>query len=187
MFSFFELQQSFALEPAIIIPPTHTPQAAVAMILTLDGQLLMMKRAQRKGDPWSGHMAFPGGRLEEGDRDLQHTAQRETYEEVAIDLQEAAVLLGRMDDLMHPKIHISAFVYGLEKSVNPKGNHEVQQLYWFSLAALANGENRGTLRKQWNGQSYVFPLIGLQGTEIWGISLQFIDALIGRLGPRSLL
>ena len=39
-------------------------------------ELLMIKRAEAEGDPWSGHIACPGGRMEPGDRDLAVTAVR---------------------------------------------------------------------------------------------------------------
>ena len=62
-------------------------RAAVAMILRDEGgeaQILMIKRAARDGDPWSGHMAFPGGRMEKEDQSLRETAIRETFEEVGL-------------------------------------------------------------------------------------------------------
>ena len=49
-------------------------------------ELLIIKRAEHEGDPWSGHLALPGGRAEPQDADLLITAARETYEEVGIDL-----------------------------------------------------------------------------------------------------
>ena len=58
-----------------------TPQAAVALLLTPDpDRLLLIRRAEREGDPWSGHLALPGGRRDESDTDLLATALRETFE-----------------------------------------------------------------------------------------------------------
>jgi hypothetical protein len=51
------------------------------------------------GDPWSGHVAFPGGRAEPGDASPWHTAARETWEETGLDLLAAGRLLGTLDEL----------------------------------------------------------------------------------------
>src|SRR5689334_10230467 len=76
--------------------------AAVAAVLRDRGgeaEVLLIRRAQKETDPWSGHMAFPGGRQDPSDRDLLHTAVRETEEEVGLELRPEEHLIGRLDDL----------------------------------------------------------------------------------------
>ena len=83
------------------IEPDDSAHAAVAMLLTETGdttKVLLVKRATREADPWSGHMAFPGGRLGHGDRDLMSTACRETREETGIDLTKCTAI-GPLDAL----------------------------------------------------------------------------------------
>ena len=83
---------------------TRSRQAAVALVLAPDHDgagslsLLLVRRSDRDGDPWSGHMALPSGQAHESDADLLQTARRETLEEVGIDLSDAE-LLGRLDDV----------------------------------------------------------------------------------------
>src|SRR5262245_27327606 len=77
-------------------------RAAVAVVLRQIGEgldLLLIQRSERHGDPWSGHMAFPGGRQHPSDIDLFATAARETCEEVGIDLNVHGELLGHLDEL----------------------------------------------------------------------------------------
>src|SRR5688572_15001632 len=82
---------------------TETPAAAVAAILRevpgmSAAELFFIRRAEHPQDPWSGHIAFPGGRRDPGDPNLLATAMRETLEEVGIDLSRAK-LLGRLPDV----------------------------------------------------------------------------------------
>ena len=104
-----------------ILPLDQSVRAAVAVVLRAGEdrrpEVLFIKRAQHPGDPWSGHMAFPGGRIDLTDATIQSAAERETLEEVGLSL-DAAESLGRLDDLEGLKgggrpagIVISAFVY----------------------------------------------------------------------------
>src|SRR4051812_20593726 len=88
-------------EPLAIAAKTSR-QAAVAILLAerdRDTLALLIQRAVRAGDPWSGDMAFPGGHREPHDQDLGLTAARETLEEVGIDLREHCEEIGRLDDI----------------------------------------------------------------------------------------
>ena len=51
-----------------------------------DPEILFIKRAARKGDRWTSHIAFPGGKRESDDVDDLSTSVRETKEEVGLDL-----------------------------------------------------------------------------------------------------
>ena len=70
------------------------PKAAVCMILKSDASknqiaVLLVQRKISESDPWSGHMAFPGGKYEEEDGNLLNTATREVMEECGIVLENA--------------------------------------------------------------------------------------------------
>src|SRR5262250_100906 len=81
---------------------TSAQHAAVALILRENlgaAELLMIKRAVRAGDHWSGNLALPGGRWQIEDPDLLCTAIRETREEIGIALMDGGEVLGRLDTL----------------------------------------------------------------------------------------
>src|ERR1700737_5144593 len=82
-------------------PPTRRAVILLALRARADGEpeLLMIKRADAEGDPWSGHIACPGGRMEPGDHDLAVTAVRATREETGVDIARDGRLLGHLDDL----------------------------------------------------------------------------------------
>jgi 8-oxo-dGTP pyrophosphatase MutT (NUDIX family) len=125
-------------------------QAAVAVVLgryaSDDPELLLIKRAEREGDPWSGQMALPGGRRETRDVDLLQTALRETHEETGIDLNGHAPL-GELDDL-HPRskflppIVVRPFVFGLAGRPAVTASDEVTLYMWVPLSELKASSQR---------------------------------------------
>jgi 8-oxo-dGTP pyrophosphatase MutT (NUDIX family) len=121
-------------------------RAAILLALRAraDGEpeLLMIKRAEAEGDPWSGHIACPGGRMEPGDRDLAVTAVRETFEETGVDVARDGRLLGHLDDLYPrtpslPPIVIRPYVALVRTDVQIVPSEEVAAAFWVPLAALA--------------------------------------------------
>lgn len=101
--------------------------AAVAVLLhdePLGPRVLLMKRAERVGDPWSGHISLPGGGYEPRDVDLLQTSIRETHEELGIDLSGAR-LLGKLPAL-HPRtsgpkgLEVTPFVFVTDVAVEPQ-------------------------------------------------------------------
>ena len=124
-------------------PPARWAAIAVVIRPQRGGEpeLLMIKRAEILGDPWSGHVACPGGRVEPGDRDLAHTAIRETLEETGIDLERDGKMLGTLDDLsprtpMLPPIVIRPFVAAVPSTVQIVASPEVAEAFWVPLSAL---------------------------------------------------
>ncbi|KAJ2956727.1 hypothetical protein NQZ79_g7467 [Umbelopsis isabellina] len=106
-------------------------------------EILFIRRAKRAGDPWSGDMAFPGGRNEEGENDLD-TVVREVQEEVGLDLNSNDyVKLGCLDDREitsllggKPFMILSTFVYLQVSSESPqitRQNSEVAGTHWIPL------------------------------------------------------
>ncbi len=117
-----DVRRALASRPSEPVTPALASRAAVALILR-DGEagieLLFIRRAEHPQDPWSGQMAFPGGRAETGDADLLATAVRETAEEIGLDLAHAAEPLGALDEVramarMRPMdLTIQPFVFRL--------------------------------------------------------------------------
>ena len=118
---------------------------AAAILLALraraDGEpeLLMIKRADAERDPWSGHIACPGGRREPTDADLADTAVRETIEETGVDVVRDGRLLGHLDDLSPvsphlPPLVIRPFVALVRADVVIVPSEEVAAAFWVPLA-----------------------------------------------------
>lgn len=118
------------------------PRAAVALVLaTGPDRLLLIRRAERAGDPWSGHLALPGGRYQADDADLLTTAIRETGEETGVHL-ERDWCRAQLDDLVPrtptlPPIVVRPFVFLVPEAVAPGVSTEVVYSTWLPLAQLA--------------------------------------------------
>ena len=178
-------------EPRTITGPEAERRAAVAAVLRErdEPEVLLIRRADHPDDPWSGHMAFPGGRHDRGDRDLLHTAHRETLEEVGLDLSSAARLLGRLDDIpaiargRRTGLAIAPFVFELQDpgaTLSP--NYEVQEILWAKLGPMLRGEADTTIPYPREGQTFQLPAFDVEGRIVWGLTYQMLQHLFSVLG-----
>ena len=163
-------------------------RSAVALILReLDDhiEVLMIKRADREGDPWSGHMAFPGGRMDRQDVTGLRTATRETEEETGIYLDKAGHCIGRLSDIVsrphsgrQPMV-VTPYVFRLHTAVSIEPNHEVAEAVWVPLRFLMNYDNRESM--EWGrGKLHMsLPCYFYEKRRIWGMSLKMLDELLG--------
>jgi 8-oxo-dGTP pyrophosphatase MutT (NUDIX family) len=133
-------------------------------------------------DPWSQHMAFPGGKLEARDSSLRETAIRETGEELGLNLEESADYLGPLPALsvaqQGRKLEIKPFVFGLRHVPELALNHEVDKVIWVPLESLSNGSMDTTVVRDHAGQSHTFPAWGVSGQQVWGLTYRMIQSLL---------
>lgn len=159
------------------------PTAAVALVLAAQAQgeidLLLIRRAQREGDPWSGHMALPGGRREARDLDLCATARRETREEVGIELP-ARALLGELDDVRPvsapARVIVRPFVFGLEARPAVHESSEVGLHVWAPLDEL--GVSLGTTEVVHLGSLRRVPCYTVDEHVVWGITQRILEPFL---------
>jgi 8-oxo-dGTP pyrophosphatase MutT (NUDIX family) len=171
-------------QPTLLDISTYT-RAAVALVLRerTDGlEILFIERAPRVGDPWSGDIGFPGGKMEEGDRDSRQTAERETLEEIGLDLYGGRYL-GRLSDITgaHLPVLISCHVYGLEHLPLFVLSHEVRDLFWVSPADLNAPDRHIIAPVRFGGEMLDRPAISLPQAGkpvLWGITYRLIMELL---------
>ncbi|MBW2726505.1 MAG: CoA pyrophosphatase [Deltaproteobacteria bacterium] len=167
--------------------------AGVTMLLRDENgspEVLLIERATREGDPWSGHMAFPGGREEPHDPSLQKTAERETFEEVGITLA-GAHYIGRLDDLggraaASNKMIVSAYVYHLEDPGQLEiERSEVADALWISLEHLVHPDNHVRYPMRYAEHEIIFPGIRVDQREVrivWGLTYRFLEGFFEIIG-----
>jgi len=173
-----------------IVSAGQSQKAAVAVVLR-EGEdrgpeVLFIERARHPGDPWSGQMAFPGGRVALADATIQSAAERETLEEVGLSLEEAEKL-GRLDDLEGLRgggrpagIVISAFVYHHRSPGPLRVSDEVEEALWVSLSALCDPARRVEYTHPLTGAE-IYPGILVGDPErhvVWGLTYRFVETFL---------
>ncbi|MBN2381832.1 CoA pyrophosphatase [bacterium] len=168
-------------------------RAAVAIIFMFDKcsrpRLIFIKRSEDPHDPWSGHMAFPGGRSDPADKDALATVYRETREEIGLDLEDAGQLLGQIDDIRAiarghqlPMV-ISPFVFGLETDVILTANQEVLEIHSIPLDFFFDPSHCATVPYSMNGQRLFLPCYRYQERNIWGLTYRMLQNLFSVINP----
>ncbi len=158
-----------------------TTHAAVAVIFCEPGpELLLIKRAERKGDPWSAQMALPGGRKDQCDQDLLQTVQRETREETGVSLS-LEQLLGELDDVyphtpILPPIVVRPFVFHLNLRPAVTLNDEATLHIWVPVRVLAG--TAGTSRVSLRGREITTPSYRVGSHIVWGITQRILSPIM---------
>lgn len=189
--SWDDVRRAILTRPGQALAEGQATRAAVALVLR-EGpeglELLFIRRADHPQDPWSGQMAFPGGRAEPGDDGLLDTAIRETREEIGLDLSRDAELLGVLDELramarMRPMdLTITPFVFRLTRDTELALSGEVTSVHWLPLAALLGPALRSTMEYVHQGTMLRFPCIRFEELVIWGLTYRMFIGFEERFG-----
>lgn len=168
--------------------------AAVAAILRERPQrahdaldVLFIRRAERSDDPWSGQMAFPGGRSEPVDADLDATARRETMEEIGLALDRHGELLGHLDDVpafAHGRstgMVVTPTVWVLHELPALKPNDEVAAIHWASLPEMMSGALDTTIDYRYQDHELRLPGYRVDDRVVWGLTHRMLTLLFERL------
>lgn len=160
-----------------------TAFAAVAVLLReRDGlDVLLTKRTERSGDPWSGQWSFPGGRRQ-GEESLFETASRETDEEVHLRPRRDQLLgcLPARSPANRPEMLVLPFLFHWSDGGTPQPGSEVSVVEWVSLRELAEGRTRATVRVQ--GRAMEMPAFAHRAGVVWGFTYRTLEDLLVLLG-----
>lgn len=167
------------------VPRDGQRRAAVAAIFHADddgARVLLMRRAERAGDPWSGQVALPGGRYEPADGDLRATAIRETMEELGVELG-AARYLGQRPAL-HPLsagpsgMEVTPFVFVTAALPTVTPGPEAASGFWLPVALARSGALDG-VHDYPGPPAMTFPCWRHDGHVIWGLTMRILLDLLG--------
>lgn len=159
-------------------------QAAVAIVLAgSDERVLLIRRADNPQDPWSGHMALPGGHRDATDADLLSTALREAREETGVALradQHAHTLapVAASSDRGPPYPWVTPFVFRLPEQPPTQPNFEVAEILWTPLSDLASGRRDSRVAIARKGGKFRLPAWDLDGRVVWGLTHRILTDLL---------
>ena len=163
-------------------------RAAVAMILRESAagvEMLMIRRAEHDGDPWSGGLGFPGGKVDFDDASARSAAERETFEEVGLQLS-ASAYLGQLDDISgaYVPVNIACFVYHLQHPEPLALNHEITRYWWIPLSRFFEPQRHRYVTFTYRNKHRARPVIDLVEPEfpfLWGITYRLVDQFFNLL------
>lgn len=165
------------------------PEAAVAIVHARGAaeSVLLMRRTEREGDPWSGHWSFPGGRREPEDGDLFCTALRELYEECGIQLArenlETALPPMRARRTAREFLLVAPFVLRVDEELSTlPGPEEAVEALWVPLSLLRDPARHALRPVPGMPADTLFPAVDLNGVPLWGFTYRLITKWLG-LGP----
>lgn len=165
-------------------------QAAVAVVLREwreETEVLFIKRAEKRGDPWSGQMAFPGGHREPGDADLAAAAMRETHEEVGLAIarrQLIGVLPAQRPAAFgrRPELLVAPYVFAIEGDPAFQLSHEVDVAVWTHLAPMRAGDTHTQEDRLVDGTATPFDGYRVRGGHfVWGLTYRVVRTFLAAL------
>jgi 8-oxo-dGTP pyrophosphatase MutT (NUDIX family) len=164
-------------------------EAAVAIVHARGNaeSVLLMRRAEREGDSWSGHWSFPGGRRDPADRDLLHTALRELEEECGVRLTrgdlEAEMQTRRARRKSGDAVPVTPFLFraGAELAAVPDGREAVETA-WIPLSVLRDPDRHVLLPAPGHPAELRYPGVALNRAPLWGFTYRLICDWLA-LGP----
>src|SRR4051794_10447154 len=157
------------------------PEAAVAILRTRgpEESVLLMRRSERKDDPWSGHWSFPGGRREAADAGPVQTALRELEEEcgirLAADCLEAALPHSLARRRLGSYLLVAPFVFRVDRELpTVLDPEEAVEALWIPITVFRDRSRHTLLPIPGRGDGMLFPGIELPGAPLWGFTYRLI-------------
>ncbi len=151
-------------------------------------EVLLMRRKERDGDPWSGQISFPGGHAEPEDPSLLATALREAREEVGLEASEldgTPTLVGERSPGNLQHLIVSVFVGHLRdgRPVTLAPGPEASEVHWVLVSGLRTETRTVALPRR----GIDLEVEGYAAGElyIWGLTYRILSDYLsrGRVGP----
>ena len=182
-FDLTSLRERFLAQPPLQLLEDDLAVASVAIVINPEdrgGSVLLIRRTERSGDPWSGQISFPGGHKSPADQGLLQTAIREAEEEVGVELVQHE-LLGALPIVLtrSRRVQVAPFVFALQFMVTVAVNREVAESFWIPLVELAELE---PVKRKVHVEEGILEVSSYdyQGRIIWGLTFRIINLLLNR-------
>jgi 8-oxo-dGTP pyrophosphatase MutT (NUDIX family) len=173
--------------------PVKQRQAAVAVVVSpgaAGDEVLVLRRATVVGDPWSGHIALPGGGLEKFDASLEAAARRETLEETGIDLSHsdcvATLASVAPQSPAAPLVTIAPFVFRYTGDKRVRMSREIVESWWIPVAEFQRDDAwKSTTILTHDGATINVRGFQCRGHVLWGLTARILDEFLGRAASQG--
>lgn len=156
-------------------------EAAVAIVRARrpEDSVLLMRRTEREGDPWSGHWSFPGGRRELSDPDALATAARELYEECGVRVDETQLETALPAEVARRRtgrfLRVAPFVFRIDSQIpTVLDTSEAVEAQWVRVARLRDPAEHRLLPVPGMPAGMLFPAIAFDHIPLWGFTYRLI-------------
>ena len=178
------LRAALARRTPATLHDEQAQRAAVAVVVSAEDApaILFVKRGERSGDPWSGHVAFPGGFRSPADDSAVATARRETDEETGLDLVRLGEQLGLLDDVYPrsarlPKVIVTPVVFLVWGRPAVSARAEVVRAEWIEAAEVFDPANRHPYVLHAGGGQLTFESVVVHGLTVWGLTERILSQI----------
>ena len=162
--------------------PGGRPAAVLApIVLREDGPYVLLTQRSSALRDHSGQVAFPGGKIEPGEKPLA-AALREAEEEIGL-ARDRVEILGCLDPYQTSTGFRVFPVVGLTRPPVELtlDTSEVEDVFETPLSFLMNPVNHEKHSRVWQGKERFFYAMPWQGRYIWGATAGMIHNLYDRL------
>lgn len=186
-----QLRRMLEHRPAAVVERTPGMREAAVTLLVRPRdalEVLLIRRAEIEGDPWSGHVALPGGRRDSADLDLYVTACREAEEEVGVPLHRIGTLIGALDELgpsspRLPPIIIAPFVMAVPSDTEAHPDpREVAAAIWVPVDSLRDAGAASEILVESGDFRRSFPSLVYEDYQVWGLTYRILRQFLELTG-----
>lgn len=173
-----QASSDFDLNPDVVLPQERVLKpAAVLIAVTDDGNLVLTKRSAQL-QHHAGQVAFPGGRMDASDRDLVHTARRETREEIGMP-EDSIDVLGVLPAHETVTSYAVTPVVALVPSAHRyrADPNEVADVFHVPLDHVLSAGNYRIESRVWQGRQRYYYTVPYGPYFIWGATARILRSL----------
>lgn len=173
----------YDLNPKIVLPPGRVLRPAAVLLAVWNDGLILTKRASHlRHHP--GQIAFPGGKLDAADANLQAAALREAHEEIGLPAMSVDVW-GQLPT--HETVTgfvVTPFLGVVNRPFVPRAEAgEVDEVFVAPLSHVLDVGKYRIEQRMWKGEVRRFYTVPLGPYYIWGATARILRALADQVGP----
>jgi 8-oxo-dGTP pyrophosphatase MutT (NUDIX family) len=171
------------LNPDVVLPEGRRLKPAAVLIGVLDDTVVLTKRASHL-QHHPGQIAFPGGKVDAGDRDATAAALREAHEEIGLDPATVRILAELPVHETVTGYSINPVLARIERAFIPLPEAgEVAEVFRVPLSFVMDPAHYRIEHRRWRGVWRRYYVVPYGPYYIWGATARMLKSLAERVAP----